>query len=79
MHHCNILKCAILGTLMHSLRHPRNAASLAGFFVLLAAAFWAAQALSNVHVDFAGVTLLAGLGLATGLMAYVLVAGSPRD
>ena len=64
---------------MHALKHPRNAALLGGFFVFLAAAFWGAQALSNVQVDFSGVTLLAALGLATGLMAYVLVAGSPRD
>lgn len=64
---------------MHPLRRPRNTALLGGFFVLLAAAFWAVQALSNADVDFAGVTLLAALGLATGMMVYVLVAGSPRD
>jgi hypothetical protein len=32
-----------------------------------------------VHIDYAGVTMLAVLGIAMGLMAYVLIAGSPSD
>ncbi|MGZ8761122.1 MAG: hypothetical protein ACXWXV_11215 [Aeromicrobium sp.] len=64
---------------MHPIRHPRNAALVGAFFVGLAAAYWLAQVLSGVSVDFAGVTILTALGFATGLMAYVLVAGSTRD
>ena len=31
------------------------------------------------QVDYAGVTLLVLLGVAMGVMAYVLIAGSPND
>lgn len=63
----------------HPLRHPRNAIWPGLFFVALAAVYWAAQYLSGVSVDYAGITILTALGFATSVMAYVLVAGSPLD
>jgi hypothetical protein len=64
---------------MHVLRHPRNALIVGGMFVAIAIVYWAAPYFGNGHVDFAGLTLLGALGVAMALMAYVLVAGSPRD
>ncbi len=64
---------------MHVLRHPRNALAVGLVFIGLAVVFWAAPNLGNGHVDPTGITLLFALGIAMALMAYVLVAGSPRD
>ena len=64
---------------MHVLRHPRNAILVGLVFVVIAIFYWAAPYFGNGHVDTAGLTLLGALGVAMGLMAYVLVAGSPRD
>lgn len=64
---------------MHVLRHPRNALGVGAVFVAIAIVYWAAPYFGNGHVDFAGITLLGALGIAMGLMAYVLVAGSSRD
>ena len=64
---------------MHVLRHPRNALALGIVFVALAIVYWAVPYFGNGHVDYTGITLLVGLGAAMALMAYVLVAGSPRD
>jgi len=64
---------------MHPLRHPRNAAILGIIFVITSAAYWAAQYFAQWHIDYAGVTMLAILGIATAIMAYVLVAGSSQD
>lgn len=64
---------------MHVLRHPRNALAVGIVFVLIALVYWLAPTLGNGKVDPAGITLLAALGAAMALMAYVLVAGSPRD
>jgi hypothetical protein len=64
---------------MHPLRHPRNAAFVGVIFVVIAFLYWALATIGNYHVDYAGVTLLGVLGIATALMAYVLIAGSSSD
>jgi hypothetical protein len=64
---------------MHPLRHPRNAALVGLIFIALGVIFWAVPHFGGWHVDYAGVTMLIVLGIAMGLMAYVLVAGSPND
>jgi hypothetical protein len=50
-------------------------------FVVIAVIYFLGPTLSGgyVGVDVAGVTMLGALGIAMGLMAYVLIAGSPRD
>lgn len=64
---------------MHPLRHPRNAALVGIMFVATGVAFWAVQAIAGWRVDYAGVTMLIALGVATSIMAYVLIAGSSND
>ncbi|HEX2756259.1 MAG TPA: hypothetical protein VHM48_12395 [Candidatus Limnocylindrales bacterium] len=64
---------------MHPLRHPRNAALGGIIFIIIAAIFWAVPYYGGWHIDYAGVTMLAVLGIAMALMAYVLIAGSPND
>lgn len=64
---------------MHPLRHPRNAALVGILFVVIAIAFWGLAIVLDWHIDYAGVTMLGALGIAMGLMAYVLVAGSPNE
>jgi TRAP-type C4-dicarboxylate transport system permease small subunit len=64
---------------MHPLRHPRNAALVGIIFVVIAVIFWAVPYYGGWHIDYAGVTMLAVLGIAMALMAYVLVAGSTND
>lgn len=64
---------------MHPLRHPRNAAIVGIMFVVIAFVFWAVPYFGGWHIDYAGVTMLAVLGIAMGVMAYVLIAGSPSD
>ena len=48
-------------------------------FVVIGVVYWAVPYFSACHVDYAGVTMLAVLGIAMALMAYVLIAGSPND
>jgi len=64
---------------MHPLRHPRNAALVGILFVVIGIVFWAVPTFGGWHVDYAGVTMLLLLGVATAMMAYALVAGSPND
>ena len=64
---------------MHPLRHPRNAAAIGVIFVVIAIAYWVSPYLGNGHIDYAGITMLSALGIAMGLMFYVLIAGSPND
>jgi hypothetical protein len=64
---------------MHPLRHPRNAIFVGLLFAVLGAIYWAVQYFAGWQVDFAGTTLLILLGIAMGVMAYVLIAGSPND
>ena len=64
---------------MHPLQHPRNAALVGVIFIVIAAIYWALPYFGNFHIDYAGVTMLAIVGIAMGLMFYVLVAGSPNE
>jgi hypothetical protein len=64
---------------VHPLRHPRNAIVVGLLFALTGAVYWAVQAIAGWHVDYAGVTMLFLLGVATSILAYVLIAGSPKD
>ncbi|HEX2470188.1 MAG TPA: hypothetical protein VHK05_06330 [Candidatus Limnocylindrales bacterium] len=64
---------------MHPLRHPRNAIVVGLLFALTGAAYWAVQVIAGWEVDYAGVTMLFLLGVATSILAYVLIAGSPND
>jgi hypothetical protein len=61
---------------MHPLRHPRNAALVGIVFIVIGIVYWAVPTIGGWHVDYAGVTMLLALGVAMGMMAYVLVAGS---
>jgi hypothetical protein len=64
---------------MHPVRHPRNALVVGVLFVVIAAIYWAVPYFGGWHLDYAGVTMLAALGIAMALMAYVLIAGSPSE
>ena len=64
---------------MHPLRHPRNAIVVGLLFALTGAVYWAVQAIAGWEIDYAGVTMLILLGVATSILAYVLIAGSPND
>ena len=64
---------------MHPLRRPRNAALVGIIFVVISAVYWVVPYVGHWHLDYAGVTMLAVLGIAMALMAYVLVAGSPNE
>lgn len=64
---------------MHPLRHPRNVLVVGGGFVALAALFALGAVALGYKIEWSGVTMLAALGVAMALMAYVLIAGSSRD
>ena len=64
---------------MHPLKHPRNAIFAGLMFVAIAFVYWAIPYFGGFHLDYAGTTMLAVLGIATAIMAYVLIAGSPSD
>ena len=64
---------------MHPLKHPRNAIVVGAVFIVIAFIYWAVPYFGGWHLDYAGVTMLAVLGIAMALMAYVLIAGSPND
>lgn len=64
---------------MHPIRHPRYAIIIGVVFVVVATLYWLTAYVSDVHIDYAGVTMLGALGIAMGLMFYVLFAGSPDD
>ncbi len=69
---------------MHPLRHPRNVLFIGIVFIALAAIYWIVPYLQHetdprTPVDYAGMFMLGALGIAMGLMFYVLIAGSSRD
>jgi hypothetical protein len=64
---------------MHPLRNPRYAALAGVIFVVIGFVYWVVPYVGGWHLDYAGVTMLAVLGIAMALMAYVLVAGSPNE
>ena len=64
---------------MHPLRHPRNAIFVGLLFVIAGVLYFGVPTVAGWPVDYAGTTLLVLLGVAMGVMAYVLIAGSPND
>jgi uncharacterized membrane protein len=69
---------------VHPLRHPRNVVFVGLIFIVIALIYWATaysqhEVDHRTAVDYAGFVMLGALGIAMGLMFYVLVAGSPRD
>jgi hypothetical protein len=64
---------------MHPLKHPRNAIFLGLIFAVIGFVYWAIPYFLDLHVDYAGVTMLFVLGIAMSIMFYVLIAGSPSD
>jgi hypothetical protein len=64
---------------MHPLKHPRNAMLVGLLFVAVAVVFYVWPTVVGGYFEPAGATLLALLGVAMAIMAYVLVAGSPRE
>jgi uncharacterized membrane protein YphA (DoxX/SURF4 family) len=64
---------------MHPLKHPRNAALVGLLFIGISFIYWVTPKVFNGYIDYAGITMLFALGIAMGLMAYILVAGSPRS
>lgn len=65
---------------MHPLGHPRNAVVVGITFVVIAIIYWVVPYFdARPFTDYAGTVMLAALGIALGLMAYVLIAGSPRE
>ncbi|MEA2518153.1 MAG: hypothetical protein QOF49_233 [Chloroflexota bacterium] len=64
---------------MHPVRYPRYAALAGIIFVGAAVVYFVVPTVFHGHVDFAGITMLAVLGIAMALMAYVLFAGSSSD
>jgi hypothetical protein len=58
--------------------------AVGAIFVVLSFVYWVApyvqSTITGIDVtDYAGVTMLAALGIAMSIMAYVLIAGSPRE
>lgn len=64
---------------MHPMKHPRNAVLTGLLFVVVGAVFYLWPTITGGYFEPAGLTLLVLLGVAMSIMAYVLVAGSPRD
>ncbi len=58
--------------------NARGAALVGLLFVAIAGIYWAAPTILGGTFDYAGFTMLIALGIAMGLMAYVLIAGLQR-
>ena len=64
---------------MHPLKHPRNAVFIGLIFVVIAVIYFVFANVGNYHVDYAGTTMLAVLGIGMSILFYVLIAGSPSE
>ncbi|HEX9550101.1 MAG TPA: hypothetical protein VF971_03295 [Candidatus Limnocylindrales bacterium] len=64
---------------MHPIQHPRNTIIIGGAFVLVAAVYALGAVPFGYDIEWAGVTMLAALGVAMAIMFYVLIAGSSKD
>jgi uncharacterized membrane protein len=65
---------------MHPMAHPRNAAIIGIVFVVLGIIYWVVPYVdAPSFTDYAGTVMLGALGIAMGLLFYVLIAGSPRE
>jgi hypothetical protein len=59
--------------------NPRRAALVGLVFLAIAGFYWAAPTVLGGIFDYAGFTMLIALGVATAIMAYVLIAGLQRS
>ena len=64
---------------MQRIANPRTAVALGVLFIVVSIVYAAGAPVFAYPVEWAGVTMLFALGIAMTLMAYVLLAGSPRD
>ncbi|MCI0584359.1 MAG: hypothetical protein L0227_15975 [Chloroflexi bacterium] len=64
---------------MHPIQHPRNTIIIGGAFVAVAAIYALGAVPLGYDIEWAGVTMLAALGVAMAIMFYVLIAGSSKD
>jgi hypothetical protein len=64
---------------MHPVQHPRNTIIIGGAFILVAAVYALGAVPLGYDIEWAGVTMLAALGVAMAIMFYVLIAGSSKD
>lgn len=64
---------------MDAVRRSRNAIFIAILFVVVGLAYLVLAEPLHYRIEWAGVTMLVALGAAMGLMAYVLIVGTPRD
>ncbi len=64
---------------MEAMRGARNAIAIGIIFLVVGLIYLALAEPVGYRIEWAGVTMLLALGAAMGLMAYVLIAGSPRD
>lgn len=64
---------------MEAIRRSRIAIVMGVIFLVIGIAYLTLAGPAGYHVEWAGGTILIGLGVAMGLMAYVLIAGTPRD
>jgi hypothetical protein len=64
---------------MHPIGRPRYAVAIGILFMVIALVYYAAPAILGGHIDYSGMVMLGALGIAMGLMAYVLMAGSPNS
>lgn len=63
---------------MRSVR-PQIAALAGVIFVIIGILYWGLAEIGKYRVDYAGATMLGVLGLAMGLMIYVLVSGLSNE
>jgi hypothetical protein len=64
---------------MESKRSPRRVLIIGIAFALVALVYAAGAPVLHYNIEWAGVTMLALLGVAMSLMAYVLISGSSGD
>ncbi len=65
---------------MHPIAHPRNAIIIGVVFAVIGFVYWLVPYVdARPFTDYAGTVMLGALGIAMALMAYVLIAGSPRE
>ena len=64
---------------MEATRRTRSAIAIGVAFLVVGLAYLFLADPLGYEIEWAGVTMLVALGAAMGLMANVLVAGSPRD
>jgi hypothetical protein len=68
---------------VHPLRHPRNAAFVGVVFAVTGVILYTVPSIAGLTIPYnevaAGATMLVFLGVATAILAYVLVAGSSDE